>query len=94
MNDRLNCYTCKECNYSIVTIDRDEGVTPMFLACRNPKKCAGTMQSHGYRGVIGTPTHEWRRPPRAERRKMSTAMQEYFRKGGLELYEIKMGAAV
>jgi hypothetical protein len=31
---RKNAYYCWDCQGYVVTIDRDEGVTPMFLACR------------------------------------------------------------
>lgn len=32
--ERKNAYYCETCIRYTVTIDRDEGVTPMFLACR------------------------------------------------------------
>lgn len=32
--EKKNAYYCETCKGYIVTIDRDEGVTPMFLACR------------------------------------------------------------
>lgn len=49
-----NAYWCPACRGYIVTIDRDEGTTPMFLACRvkgepgpdNP--CDGIMRSMIY----------------------------------------------
>ena len=55
MTGRCNAYWCDSCHGYIVTVDRDEGVTPMFLACRvkgdprapgNP--CAGQMRSMMY----------------------------------------------
>jgi hypothetical protein len=56
----LNAYWCKVCGHYIVTVDLDEGVTPMFLACRvqgepnDPANtCTGTMQSMMY------PPHPW-----------------------------------
>lgn len=52
--DQRNAYYCNECRGYIVTIDLDEGVTPMFLACRvageagHANPCQGTMQSMMY----------------------------------------------
>lgn len=53
--NRKNAYYCEECGGYVVTIDRDEGVTPMFLACRvkgeptDPRNdCKGTSRSMMY----------------------------------------------
>lgn len=50
-----NAYWCPECHGYVVTVDVDEGVTPMFLACRvkgDPRDqandCKGQMQSMMY----------------------------------------------
>lgn len=50
-----NAYFCTMCHGYIVTIDKADGVTPMFLACRvdgepekRPGKCIGTMESMMY----------------------------------------------
>lgn len=57
MSERLrkNAYHCESCGGYIVTVDRDDGVTPMFLACRvkgDPKDprndCKGTSKSMMY----------------------------------------------
>lgn len=52
---RKNAYYCEDCKGYIVTVDRDEGVTPMFLACRvkgDPRDpandCEGTSRSMMY----------------------------------------------
>lgn len=52
-----NAYFCDDCHGYIVTVDRDEGVTPMFLACRvkgeptDPENdCEGTSRSMMYPG--------------------------------------------
>jgi len=44
-----NMYTCDECKGTIVTIDREQGVTPFALACRATEGCRGTMTSAFYR---------------------------------------------
>lgn len=52
---RLNAYYCEKCRGYVVTEDVDEGVTPMFLACRvkgDPSdpanNCKGTSRSLMY----------------------------------------------
>lgn len=52
---RKNAYWCPDCHGYVVTIDADEGVTPMFLACRvkgdptDPQNdCKGRMHSMMY----------------------------------------------
>jgi hypothetical protein len=63
-----NTYTCRGCGFRIVTIDVDEGVTPMMLGCRSGTKCRGTMMSSMYRppDPEAPPTHEWYKPAPAE----------------------------
>lgn len=55
MRPRKNAYWCEACHGYVVTIDVDEGVTPMFLACRvkgDPSDpgndCKGMSQSMMY----------------------------------------------
>ena len=46
---RKNIYKCQKCGGEIVTIDTDEGVTPVFLApCFANNACGGVMQSALY----------------------------------------------
>ena len=45
---RVNYYKCQECSMGIFTVDREKGVTPMFLACRATPDCNGMMVSSGY----------------------------------------------
>ncbi len=54
-DNRKNAYWCPQCEGYIVTIDLQEGVTPMFLACRvkgepsDPgNDCRGQMRSMMY----------------------------------------------
>jgi hypothetical protein len=84
----LNRYTCERCGGSIVTVDREAGTTPLFLRCRATKGCDGRMVSAMYRGVVGTPTFEWRKPNGAERLRLSGAMRAHVDRGGLVLYPI------
>lgn len=53
MAGEKNAYYCNTCGGYIVTIDRDDGVTPVFLLCRAPREdgvepCRGTMRSMMY----------------------------------------------
>lgn len=67
---RENVYECRACGRHLVTIDRDEGTTPMFMRClpeRTPGGCGEMMASHGYPtpprpAHIAAPTHEWYKP--------------------------------
>lgn len=84
-----NRYTCEACGKFIVTIDRDEGVTPFMLKCRATKGCAGTMYSSFYAmRDAGEPSFEWRKPTQGEYKAMNAAMQDHVDQGGLNLYGI------
>ena len=86
---RLNAYTCKECGEAIVTVDRDEGVTPMMLACRATEGCQGRSFSSFYRvDPTLTPTWEWYTPGKRELRRMSPEMRDHIERGGLALRKI------
>ena len=78
MKPRLNAYTCKKCKVTVITIDKDEGVTPFMISCLTkidkmsslveyPKnrreKCNGDMYSHFYTvPPFVTPLFEWFKP--------------------------------
>lgn len=66
MQGKKNRYTCPKCGWSIVTVDRDEGVTPMFIRCEGKQCDAGTFPaaaSSCYRvDQALVPSHEWYRP--------------------------------
>jgi hypothetical protein len=85
---RLNSYTCRACNLTIVTVDLVEGVTPMMLGCRATKGCRGQMMSSWYHVVPTlTPTHEWFKP--ASLKGYSREMKQHIRDGGLVLREVQ-----
>lgn len=87
--DRINRYTCTTCCKSIITVDRDEGTTPMMLGCRASPGCSGLMHSSFYRGVSGRPTFEWRKPTPAEYATASPGMRAHFAQGGLDIHPIE-----
>jgi len=85
-NQRLNQYTCRTCGKTITTVDRDEGTTPMMLACRATQGCDGSMFSAMYRVDPNlTPDWEWYKPAKLPK----GDMREYVEMGGLLLREIE-----
>lgn len=83
---RINKYRCV-CGYNMVTIDREEGVTPMMVKCNN---CGNMMRSMWYQVDQSlTPTHEWYMPGRRGIRKLGGALREHVEKGGLLLRKIE-----
>jgi hypothetical protein len=82
-----NKYTCDECKGSIITIDREEGVTPYALACRATDGCQGTMTSAFYlcdQNLI--PGWEWYKP--ANLKGLNAGTREHVEHGGLLLQRI------
>lgn len=88
LQNPLNRYTCDTCRSSIVTVDRDEGVTPFMLGCRASPGCPGMMQSSFYRDVRGAATFEWRKLTPEQLIKASPAMREHARMGGLDIFRL------
>jgi hypothetical protein len=83
---KVNVYSCQVCEHDFVTVDRDEGVTPMFMTCR---VCGGRMVSAMYRcDQTRIPTHEWLRPSRAQIKGYPKHERVHFRQGGLDIREI------
>ena len=95
---RENVYTCETCGGYTVTVDRDAGVTPMFLACRasgalDIDTCAGIAVSAGYPNVarppyIPPPAWEWYRPTTRETHGLDAETFAHVRQGGLLLRKI------
>lgn len=90
--DCLNKYTCNVCGSFIITIDRDNGTTPMFIsgAYCPTANCKGYLVSSWYivDDVDGEPTYEWRKPTKKEYKKSSLDMKEHFDLGGLDIHKI------
>lgn len=88
---RENVYTCEKCGGLTVTIDVDEGVTPFMLKCRASGRqgdCDGFARSSFYpKGPrpphMPAPSWEWYRPDAEEVERLSDAMREHVRQGGL-----------
>lgn len=87
---KKNRYCCEVCKKSIITVDRDEGVTPFMLPCMRTEGCKGPMTSRFYQveDVWPEPVYEWRKPTPKQYKRMSPAMREHIDMGGLEIYPI------
>lgn len=91
---KKNLYLCHSCGRGVVTLDRDEGVTPFAITCDN---CGKSAYSFFYRlppniAEVVTPAFEWYRPTAAEldevcktltRPGMADATRDHVCKGGL-----------
>lgn len=91
--ERRNAYFCPDCYHTTVTVDVDEGVTPMFIACGNCGKTAGSFM-YQLPGCIALPsgqmggtdaTHEWYKPNEEELKDKTPAEQDHVKQGGLLL---------
>lgn len=83
---KKNIYTCSTCGAKIITVDLDEGTTPMFLSCRATPNCAGRMSSAMYQvDQTQQPTHEWYKPTG----KVRGAFREHVERGGLLIRVVK-----
>ena len=85
-----NCYVCNVCNGFTVTVDVDEGVTPMFMHCKVTENCEGSARSCLYPkaprpSTIPAPKFEWYNPTTMELSKLDEETQDYVLKGGLLL---------
>ena len=88
---KKNIYVCETCKGHIVTVDRDDGVTPFMLRCRATPECTGMMKSSLYRVFdqdIGA-DHEWFRPDAHSTMLLGRGTQEHVEKGGLILRTVK-----
>lgn len=89
----INVYTCKK-GHRTVTVDRDSGVTPMFIDCPHDECVNGGVLSFQlatscmYRtDQSQTPSHEWYRPGDDET--LNPAEREHVDAGGLLLRKIQ-----
>lgn len=92
MKGKINTYTCPK-GHVTVTIDRDEGTTPMMLRCRQKDgdgkhDCTEMASSAWYRcNQLLEPEYEWFKPDSLKG--YSGAMKEHLKMGGLEIRKIK-----
>ena len=92
MIGQKNIYTCTKCGAHIVTVDRDDGVTPFMVACKIPA-CGGKMHSSFYE-VFDQRMRafwEWYKPPAPQQ--LTDGERAHVDKGGLLLRPIPRGSA-
>ncbi len=93
--EKINAYVCKECKGLTVTIEKVEGITPMFLGCRASGKeydCNSMAVSMMYPPAsivikLPKPKWEWYKPDSLKRLDVETA--DHVQKGGLLLRKIE-----
>ncbi|KKN41478.1 hypothetical protein LCGC14_0722920 [marine sediment metagenome] len=84
---RENFYICGACGGIMVTVDVDEGTTPMLTDCR-AGGCTGLAQSGWYEPKpvgAGAVKWEWYLPSKKETRGLSTETKLHCSLGGLLL---------
>lgn len=91
---KKNRYTCQECGFQFVTVDKDPGTTPFMCGCQKPG-CKGTAQSEFYRVDQSLPaTHEWYRASDVEARGMKPHVRQHHDMGGLLLRKASVTMAL
>ena len=89
----INSWKCDDCGRLTNAIHIDDGVTPMFLACRATPGCQGTAVSAGYppppvpEYVANNIGWEWYRPSEKWARRKGPEMLRHVQNGGLALRE-------
>lgn len=84
---RENFYTCDACGAVMVTVDVDEGTTPMLTDCR-ADGCGGMAHSGWYAPKpegAGLAQWEWAKPGQMDRATAGRATTLHYSLGGLEL---------
>lgn len=88
---KINTYTCSQ-GHQIITIDRDEGVTPMFINCpfceKEGKENISTSCMYSC-PQDWVPTHEWYKPQHEEIAMLREDFKDHIERGGLLFREIK-----
>lgn len=85
---RYNGYICERCGKGYLTLDIDNGVTPMFMPCLATQGCEGRAHSMMYPegeppAELGEPIIHWYKPTGEEFKKLSPAVQQHVSRGGL-----------
>lgn len=90
----VNGWVCQRCGQGTYAIHVDDGVTPMFLACRATDNCGGRGTSLMYppdppSHVLQAVAWEWYMPDKAEQRAIvDPNLLEHISKGGLRFREL------
>lgn len=83
---KINVYECPD-GHQTVTIDLEDGTTPMMMNCRTPN-CGKTSCSKWYRVDQNLkPEFEWFKP--TDMKKLNPAERDHVQRGGLLIRKIK-----
>jgi hypothetical protein len=85
---RYNGYICDKCDKGFLTLDIDEGVTPMFSPCFATEGCNGRAHSMGYPegeppAYLGEPIIHWYKPKQEEMVQFPFEIRHHIERGGL-----------
>lgn len=83
--ERRNAYFCKACKRLTITVDIDEGVTPMFILCPHCN-CSATSFMYQLPGALHIRVdadYEWYKPDEKETLMLSKFEAEHVFKSGL-----------
>lgn len=87
----VNAWECP-CGALTVAVHVDDGVTPMFLACRYRGGCGLRAVSLGYPATLGSDIDqlawEWYRPTERWARRQGPDVARHIEAGGLVLREL------
>lgn len=92
--NEINGWKCGICGKITYCIHVYEGITPMFLGCRETDGCTGTAKSLMYPPppapdhVIAAVKWEWYKPCADELRNSDAPTREHVERGGLLLREL------
>ena len=83
--ERRNAYFCKMCRKVTITVDVNEGVTPMFIMCPHCNTLATSFmyQLPGCLHIGVEAEYEWYKPSEKETLMLSKGEAEHVFKGGL-----------
>ena len=88
-----NAYVCSACGHIMVTIDLEDGTTPMFLSCDESGKRSTSAFYNVPAGMA--PAFAWKKPDKSEfkkfRAEVREAVRDHVERGGLCLYRIGKG---
>lgn len=83
--EEINAYECPD-GHLTVTIDLEDGTTPMMMNCRNPS-CGKVSRSKWYKVDQNLkPTFEWFKP--TDMKKLNPAERDHVQRGGLLIRKI------
>lgn len=90
LQGRKNIYICSKGDKTI-TVDKDQGVTPMFIECRAGDEVCKERASSSFYQVDQSvsPDWEWYKPDAEEMAKLDGHTLDHVKQGGLLIRKIE-----